>query len=505
MAEARGTQSLPGAPAQPASVEPDTKPHEGLRLGRYELLLPIARGGMAEVWIARFLGDLGLSRIVALKTIRPDYATNPSFRTAFLDEARIAARLSHVNVLPVLDLGERGDILFQVMTLVEGGSVATLLRRYHEWVGAPETKRGLPIPIAIRIIADALGGLHSAHRVTDERGTPLHLVHRDVSPQNILVGIDGVARVADFGVAKSLGRLVEVTQIGQVRGKLGYLSPEQLEGRTIGPGTDVFSAGIVLWEMLTGARLYRDDVVPSLADIRSSALRDPRETNKEVTEGLARVVLRALAYEPKDRFLTAEEMSSALEHASPGLAATPAAVGRFVTAMCRQRIAEQRDQLRKMSGGPAELGADLPSFMDWSEDEFGAHEQTTITQRHEVPPEIAMAVAAVENNTAPITPARRIRFWPSLALLGAGVLFGLAATRLGAPPEPTEPARAPDLALSKSAPPEEAIPEPSPSTTATSTVQAAVSSPEPNGVSNTKTSPPAKRHLRPKFGNPYLR
>lgn len=370
-----GTRSLPlRAFVKRRNLE--VQPREGLRLGRYELLVPIAQGGMAEVWIARLLGDLGFSRVVAIKTIRPEYAEDPSFRKSFLEEARIAARISHANVIELLDLGEEGPILFQVMKLIEGDSLSKLLRHYHERLDNPlESRGGLPASIVVHILLDALAGLHAAHEVTDEDGVPMQLVHRDVSPHNVLLGVDGVARISDFGVAKALGRLVDETEAGQIRGKPGYLAPEQIDRRPLDRRTDIFAAGIVLWEMLTGKRLFRSDEGKApIADLKEGLIPDPRMYTPTLPAAVAEVLMRALRRDPSERFATAAEMSDSLETAAriSGVSGSTREVADFVGKYCAHKVLEQRAMIRKaIRGGDAEARGVARS--PGAADELGPH------------------------------------------------------------------------------------------------------------------------------------
>jgi eukaryotic-like serine/threonine-protein kinase len=295
--------------APPAGVDVlASEPHPGLQLGAYRLLFRLASGGMADVWVANHSGPLGFRRFVAIKTIRPDRARDRAIRTMFLDEARLAARLRHANLVEVLDLGEQGELVYQVMPLVDGESLASL---------AASWKERLPIAAVLRIVIDGCRGLEAAHELADDHGMPLGLVHRDVSPQNILVGIDGVARVADFGIAKTKERLVEETETGTLRGKYSYLAPEQVDRRALDRRTDVFAMGIVLWECLTGERLFRKDTPEdTLRAVRALAIRDPRERVPGLDRAIAEVTLRALEREPSARFPTAGAMADALEAAA---------------------------------------------------------------------------------------------------------------------------------------------------------------------------------------------
>ena len=273
----------------------------GARLGRYELLASLGEGGMGQVWLAEQSGDVGFRKLVALKVILPAQASNGSARKMFLDEATIASRIRHANVVEVLDLGEQGQRLYQAMTFIEGASLGALLRTR----GAP------PTGVAVRVLIDALRGLHAAHELRDDDGVRLNLVHRDVSPQNILIGLDGVAKIADFGIAKALGRLTENTQAGRWKGKLRYVAPEQ-RGGSATRQADIFSAGVVLWEALTGTALFsaaeRFDKV--------NRARDCRDVMPQLPAALAAVASRALELSPQARFATAQEMADALEAAA---------------------------------------------------------------------------------------------------------------------------------------------------------------------------------------------
>ena len=220
----------------PALHDPFTTSLAGRRLGRYEVLAQLASGGMAGVYLARALGVAGFERLVAIKGLHPHLAHEPEFIAMFLDEARLAARIRHPNVVPTLDISDTQDAgYYLVMEYIEGDHLGALLQQ------ASKPARACRSPIALRIIVDALDGLHAAHELTDEDGQPLNLVHRDVSPQNILVGIDGVARITDFGVAKAEVRL-STTRDGQLKGKLAYMAPEQAIDRrgrpALGPVLD---------------------------------------------------------------------------------------------------------------------------------------------------------------------------------------------------------------------------------------------------------------------------
>ncbi|WP_437793312.1 protein kinase domain-containing protein [Sorangium sp. So ce693] len=293
-----------------------------LHAGRYESLRAIASGGMATVYLGRAVGAGGFERLVALKMMHPHIAAEPEFVAMFLDEARLAARVRHPNVVATFDLVE--DPLFLVMEYIEGPSLHNLLRT------CARAKRPVPLGIALRIFLDVLAGLHAAHELTGSEGEPLHLVHRDVSPQNVLVGVDGIARITDFGVARAETRLVS-TRGNALKGKLAYMAPEQIRAANVDRRSDVYSAGVVLWEMLTEERLFKADNDGALiAQILEGAPTGPRGVVPSVPTALDQICLRALRTDPDDRFPTAAAFAEALEDAAmqtPGLAvSSPRAV-----------------------------------------------------------------------------------------------------------------------------------------------------------------------------------
>ncbi|MDH3728576.1 MAG: serine/threonine protein kinase, partial [Myxococcales bacterium] len=241
------------APAGMPGGDRISRPMAGRQLGRYEILTQLASGGMASVYVARAQGVAGFERLVAIKVLHPHLAYEQEFISMFLDEARLAARIRHMNVVPTLDVSDSpGDGYFLVMEYIEGNHLGALLGR------AAKKGERLPQPFVCRVLVDALQGLAAAHRLTDENGTHLQLVHRDVSPHNILVGTDGIARLTDFGVAKADVRMAS-TRAGQFKGKLSYMAPEQAASNETDQRSDLFSVGVILWESLTGRRLFKGD------------------------------------------------------------------------------------------------------------------------------------------------------------------------------------------------------------------------------------------------------
>jgi serine/threonine protein kinase len=291
-------------------------------VGRYLLYDPIASGGMATVHLGRLVGPVGFSRTVAIKRMHESLAQDPDFSAMFLDEARIATRIRHPNVVPTLDVVALDNELLLVMEYVAGAPLSLLLRR------ARAAKKPPPIPVMIDIVVGVLNGLHAAHEAKNEKGEPLNVVHRDVSPQNILVGTDGIARMLDFGIAKSAGRTHQ-TASGQVKGKLHYMAPEQLRGKQVTPATDIFAVSLVLWEALTGEEAFATESEADLVySMLESQAQPPSTLRPEIPPILDDIILQGLNKEPAQRFISAKAMATALESAVPPVARS--AVGKWV-------------------------------------------------------------------------------------------------------------------------------------------------------------------------------
>lgn len=285
----------------------------GRKVGRYRLERPLGSGASATVYLARLEGEAGFARHVALKLVHAPlpFAEQGSAEEAEvgqpLVEARVASRIRHPNVVPVLDLGrDEDDRLYLVMEYVEGATLNAMLRRAAE-VGTP-----LSLEVGLAVLDDLLAGLHAAHEARGDDGAPLDLVHRDVSPHNVIVGVDGVARLTDFGIAK-VTDATQQTAAGIVKGKPGYMAPEQLRGKGIDRRTDVWAAGVIAWEVFAGKRLYRAKDLMSLSlEIITEMPPDLAEVRADVPDGIAHAVARALARDIGDRWDTAEELRLAL-------------------------------------------------------------------------------------------------------------------------------------------------------------------------------------------------
>ncbi|HZO16855.1 MAG TPA: serine/threonine-protein kinase, partial [Polyangiaceae bacterium] len=272
----------------------------------------IASGGMATVYLARTRGAGGFERDVALKLTHAHLRETEDFARELIEEAKLAVGIRHANVVPVLDVGEDPEGIFLVMDYIEGEALATLMRR------AAKAGTRLDPAVGMRILLDALAGLHAAHELADERGKLVGLVHRDVSPQNILVGLDGVSRLADFGVAKAATRLGQ-TRTGLIKGKLAYMAPEQARDQPLDRRTDVWAAGVIAWEILAGRRLLRSrSEAALLLELVSTTPRRLSSVCPDIPAALDDVVARALSPEPQARWSTAQEFAAALQAACDG-------------------------------------------------------------------------------------------------------------------------------------------------------------------------------------------
>jgi serine/threonine-protein kinase len=306
----------------------------GSTANSYEILAKLATGGMAEIFLARGASGAGVERYVVLKRVLRHRASDEHFVRMFLDEARLAAQLQHPNIAQVYDLGKLGDSYFFTMEYVHGETVRALINR------SSALRRQVPISAVLAIAAGAAAGLHHAHDRRDTSGRPLDIVHRDVSPSNLMLSYEGAVKVVDFGVAKASHRSTE-TASGTVKGKIAYLSPEQCRASAaIDRRSDLFSLGIVMWELLTLERLYRrpSDFEQMIAIVQDPA-RPPSQLRPDVTPELDALVMRCLEKDPAKRFQTADELHEAIENVAVKLGAplSTASLGRFVRELFGQR------------------------------------------------------------------------------------------------------------------------------------------------------------------------
>jgi serine/threonine protein kinase len=355
VAEVVPSDELTSEPSEHSALRP------GSRLGRYELLVPVARGGMARVWAARQLGQRGFQKIVAIKVILPHLAREADFERMFLDEARIASCVHHPNVCDIYELGEENRTLYIAMEWVNGDSLSRLLR---PGVGATTTHTkmvksdALDPRIVARIVADACAGIHAAHELTDEDGRrKLEVVHRDVSPQNLLLTTDGVVKVCDFGVAKAFGQ-VEESSKGQLKGKISYMAPEQIAGEPIDRRSDIFALGCVLYEATTGQRPFKGELDHHvMRAIMNSELEPPSSVLRSYPAELEKIVLRALAHQPILRYPTAERMRVALEEfLTKGQLVTQTNVAQLVRSRIGDHIEKRRERIRQAQTAADQAG-----------------------------------------------------------------------------------------------------------------------------------------------------
>lgn len=286
----------------------------GRPFGPYVLVRELATGGMGCVYLAREKREGGIVRQVALKKIHDHLARDASFVTMFLDEARIASRIHHPHVCTVFEYGKVEDTYFIAMEHLRGLPMSELLRELGQ---KPPTETPERWSLGVRLMIQACEGLHAAHELRDERGVLLDVVHRDVSPHNLFLSIDGTLRVLDFGIARAADRLAETTQ-GRVKGKFAYMAPEQALGKDVDRRSDVFALGVILWELLTLRRLFkRDAPAETILALVSEPIPAPSTLAPDVSPALDAIVLQALAREPSARFATAREMARALERTLP--------------------------------------------------------------------------------------------------------------------------------------------------------------------------------------------
>ncbi|MFK7985105.1 MAG: protein kinase [Sandaracinaceae bacterium] len=308
----------------------------GQQLGSYEVVARLGRGGMASLFLGRRSGPADFSRFVALKVVHEELAHDVKLIEMLLDEARMAVHVQHPNVVRVEELGEADGRPYLVMEYVDGVTLSAVL------AGLVQRRELLPVATAVHLAAEVAAGLHAAHDATDERGRPLGMVHRDVSPQNVMISAHGHVKVIDFGVAKAKGRLTQ-TAHGAIKGKLAYMAPEQVGGEPVDRRTDVFALGILLWEMLTRRRLFFSrDSAKTIAWIREAQVIPPREHRPEIPPELETIVMRALSRNPEDRYATAAGMRRALMTSAAFASIEPAELASMVRVAARDQLKQAR-------------------------------------------------------------------------------------------------------------------------------------------------------------------
>jgi len=454
----------------------ETELAAGHVLGRYELLLPIAKGGMAQVWAARLLGTRGFRKIVAVKTILRGTIDDTRMERMFLEEASLASQIHHPNVVQVLELGEHDGTLYLTMEWVDGEPLHYILAHAQE-------RGGLPLPIAVNIVGQACKGLHAAHDLRDENGELIGLVHRDISPQNVLVTYTGTTKLVDFGIAKATSRVGTLTEAGELKGKFAYMSPEQVNGAPLDRRSDVFAIGVLLYMLTTNRHPFKGEHPGETVKNICSELPalPPRKFVKDYPPALEEVVLKALHKDPERRWGTALELLSALEEALPDYleGSFEIEVSKYLGEILGHRSGERRRQLKlaeerldgiRLNSSTSLSALGIPSSL-------GA-----VAIDRSAPPQSRSQPGASLPEPVPVLPsspnarARRILAVAAIpAALGLGVFLGYqeiggqraAANSAAAAASPVPAATYPTLAPAKEAPvvaePEaEPLPEPEP-------------------------------------------
>jgi serine/threonine protein kinase len=509
----------------------ETATPEREMLDRYELIAPLARGGMGSVHLARLPGAGGFQRLYAIKVMHPHLAEETEFVGMLLDEARIAARIHHPNAVPIVDVCNSSRGFYLVMDYIDGVTLARLLSATGALPWRERTRA------AIRVIVDALAGLHAAHELTDDEGNPLGIVHRDVSPQNIMVGADGVGRITDFGIAKAASRIV-ASRPGLIKGKPSYMSPEQVTAVPADRRADVFSMGIVLWEALTHQRLFHAEMeVGSLMQVMAAEIKAPSSIVPEVPASLDAVCMKALERPLERRWESARAMADALEAAASaaGLLASTHEVSDVLRATFSDEFAARRALIRDHARGStsAPRGRD-PKALDTlstGPTEF-VRTPARVSDSRSIPaievPSHGRAPAfappaTVHTDPVLTPPPRRRRVWVAPVVgLSAGALAVAVGLALGRTPQAPSPnqrpaAHAPVLtpvALPLAAPGESTTPvavvAPEPILADASVAPRAVAAPAPSRVPRRPERPPARPGTtapgQPAIEeNPYLR
>jgi serine/threonine protein kinase len=312
----------------------------GKMVGRYRLLSLVASGGMAQIWAAKPESG-GFSRTVALKVVRPEYASDEEYRRMLIDEAAAASAVHHPNVCEIFELGRHEHVVFIAMEWVPGDSIAGLIRQRTQYVP-------FNYALAARVISDACAGLHAAHNATGPDGQLMNIVHRDISPQNILLSSQGHVKVTDFGIAKARDQIHSRTRTGEIKGKFAYISPEQILGKTVDHRSDVYAMGCVLFVTTLGLRPFGRGTHAVMSKIVQGDFKAPRELVPTYPERLERIVIRALSRNPDDRYQSAEEMRLALEEwlAKSGKIVTHTDIARAVNERLNPKVRDQIQALR---------------------------------------------------------------------------------------------------------------------------------------------------------------
>ncbi len=329
---------------------------KGVRYGKYTLIDRIAVGGMAEIFLARQAGLEGFEKTIVIKRIRPHLSKQQSFVNMFLHEAKLAAQLSHPSIVQIYDLGKIGETYFIAMEYIFGRDMRRVIPK-AESMGIP-----FPMVYALKIASSVCEGLYYAHQKTDIYGNPLNIVHRDVTPENIFVSFDGTVKILDFGIAKAATQ-VEQTRAGEIKGKLSYMSPEQVVGKTLDARSDIFSLGVVLYEWITGLKLFTgDNEVAILKSISEGKIYAPSYFKADVPEAVERILMKALEKDREKRYQTAWEMQYDIDQFLAEYEFTPSNIhlANFLKQLFSDELEAERQRLLT-EGAPLPVEEEIPS------------------------------------------------------------------------------------------------------------------------------------------------
>ncbi len=324
--------------------------------GKYVLLEQIGQGGMAEVFLAKQVGVEGFEKFAVIKRIRPQFSQDASFVEMFLNEAKLAARLSHSNIVQIYELGAIEDSYFIAMEYIAGRDMSAVIPK------AREAGIDFPFEYALRVASNVCEGLYYAHNLTDANWQPLHIVHRDISPENIRIGWNGVVKILDFGIAKAATQLNE-TRAGEVKGKLGYMSPEQVLGKPLDNRSDIFSLGVVLYEWITGIRLFAgDNELSIMKNIVDGHIYPPSYFKDDLPEAVENIVMKALEKDREKRYQSAFEMQLDIENFLASHVFTPSNIhlSNFINQLFKEEIEAEKERLAGYNQLVAENAEPLP-------------------------------------------------------------------------------------------------------------------------------------------------
>ena len=450
LAESSGVKAVMEVPR--ARTEGEAK-----SFGKYRFIAALGSGGMAVVHLAVVHGPSGFNKLVVLKQIHPEYSEDPEILGMFLDEARLAARLSHPNVVQTNEVGHEGERHFMAMEYLDGQPLSRVLRRLQR-------HGGLPLVMHLQVIADTLGGLHHAHELADYDGSPLGVVHRDVNPQNVFVTYDGAVKVVDFGIAKARNAVTH-TRDGMVRGKVAYMAPEQVLNDRVDRRADIFAAGVMLWEAATGARPWKGVAEPTMMKaLLAGEFPAARGLAPEIAEPLEAMIRKALSLDRRDRYATAAELQGAIEAYLETLGGRlpPRELGKLLSTHFAEERAEIRslieEQRRGCNGAATEATLPVPVLgRGIAGEEDSGERRESITAADSQPHlESAGASRPTVLSCVPAMPAppprRRGRLLAFAgAILAFAVVVPLALTLGKAPPASASTAAQPRVSVAAAA------------------------------------------------------